>query len=58
MIEKVQYADYGLIRVLMGRKMIKRLERMNSVDANKKIVLRKIKNEFSMDDILRMLQRN
>jgi hypothetical protein len=58
MIEKVQYADYGLIRVLMGRKMIKRLERMNSVDANKKIVLRKIKNEFSMDDIVRMLQRN
>ena len=40
------------------RKMIKRLERMNSVDANKKIVLRKIKNEFSMDDIVRMLQRN
>jgi hypothetical protein len=44
MIEKVQYADYGLIRVLMGRKMIKRLERMNSLDASKKIVLRKMKN--------------
>ena len=44
MIEKVQYADYGLIRVLMGRKMIKRLERMNSMDASKKIVLRKMKN--------------
>ena len=27
MIEKVQFSDYGLIKVLMGRKMIQKLER-------------------------------
>ena len=27
MIEKVVYADYGLIKVLMGEKMIKKVEK-------------------------------
>ena len=44
MIEKVQYADYGLLRVLIGKKMIKRLEKKSSEEANKRIVLKKMKN--------------
>ena len=42
----------------MGKKMIKRPDRMNSMDTSQKIVFGKMKNLYSMEDITRMLQKN